>query len=64
MVIINPEAFPITNVKLNGINQASATSYTSSETLTMSKKNLSLASDKSVTFDAPANSVTTIILSN
>jgi O-glycosyl hydrolase len=64
LVIINPEAFPITNVKLNGITQASVAAYTSSETLTMSKKTLSIATDKSVTFDAPANSVTTIVLGN
>lgn len=64
LIIINPEAFPITNVKLNGITQASVAAYTSSETLTMSKKTLSIATDKSVTFDAPANSVTTIVLGN
>lgn len=64
IVVINPEAFPIANVKLNGVTQVSATSYTSAENLVMAKKTLSIAADKSVTFDAPAGSVTTIVLGN
>jgi len=63
MVIINPEAFPINNVQVTGITQTGVVSYTSSETMVMDKKTLTI-SDKKVTFDAPANSVTTLVITN
>lgn len=63
IVVINPEAFPIGNVQLNGITQTTAVTYTSSEASVMSQKTGTI-SDKKLTFDAPANSVTTIVLNN
>lgn len=63
VVVINPEAFPIGNVQLNGITQTNAVTYTSSDALVMSQKTGTI-SDKKLTFDAPANSVTTIVLNN
>lgn len=63
IVVINPEAFPIGNVQINGITQTNAVTYTSSDASVMSQKTGTI-SDKKLTFDAPANSVTTIVLNN
>lgn len=63
IVVINPESFPIGNVQVNGITQTNAVTYTSSDASVMSQKTGAI-SDKKLTFDAPANSVTTIVLNN
>jgi glucuronoarabinoxylan endo-1,4-beta-xylanase len=63
LVIINPEAFPISNVQISGLTQMNAVAYTSTETTTMVKKTLSF-SNQVITIDAPANSVTTITITN
>lgn len=63
VVIINPEAFSVKSVQLNGLTPNTAIAYTTTETSTLNKKNLEIT-NKTVEMDIPPSSVTTIVLNN
>lgn len=63
VVMINPETFTIKRVQLNGLLPSAAIAYTTSETTSLTKKNLTIT-DKTVEMDIPPSSVTTIVLTN
>lgn len=63
VVVLNTSSSAMKNVQFNGLTPKSATAYTTSETASMAKKELTVASN-AVVFDFPANSVTTLVLNN
>lgn len=63
LVVLNTASSTVKNVQFNGLTPKSATAYTTSETATLVKKELTVAA-KAVTFDFPGNSVTTLIINN
>ena len=63
VVIINPETFTVKSVQLNGLVPSSAIAYSTTETASLTKKNLTIT-DKTVEMDIPASSVTTIVFNN
>lgn len=62
LVILNPSISSIKNAQILGTNPSSAELYTTSETINLSKKTLTVNSDKTLTLDIPANSITTIVV--
>lgn len=62
LVIINPEGFSVQRVQFEALNPRVATSYTTTETSTLTKKNLSITSNKPVELDIPPSSITTIVV--
>ncbi|ARK10570.1 glycoside hydrolase family 30 beta sandwich domain-containing protein [Fibrella sp. ES10-3-2-2] len=61
VVVINPTTFAVKNVHFNGLTPTSATTYTTTETANLAKQTLTV-SNKAVTLDIPASSVTTLIV--
>jgi O-glycosyl hydrolase len=64
IVIINSELNPVKDVRFSGLKPVSATSYTSTLTESLTKKELSIAKE-TVTIDViPSKSVVTILINN
>jgi glucuronoarabinoxylan endo-1,4-beta-xylanase len=63
IVIINPEIFPINNVQFNGLKPVSATSYSSTVSTSLVKKELTIQGE-TVAVDMPASSVVTVLINN
>ncbi len=63
VVIINPETFPVKSVQLNGLTPKSVTSYTSTETATLTKKTVA-ATDNVIELDMVPSSVITLVINN
>lgn len=63
LVVLNTASSTVKDVQFNGLTPKSATAYTTSETATMVRKELTVA-NKVVTFDFPGNSVTTLVINN
>jgi glucuronoarabinoxylan endo-1,4-beta-xylanase len=61
VVIINPEAFAVKSVQLTGLSPKTATSYTTTETATLTKKAVT-PTDNIVELDMAASSVTTVVI--
>lgn len=61
--ILNTEGFSIKNTQLSGLSPTSATAYTTTESINLEKKTLSIV-DKNVEIDIVPNSITTIVISN
>lgn len=63
IVIINPEMLAVGNIQFSGLTPTTAVSYTTSEKLSMFKKQPTIA-NKIVTVDVLPKSVTTIVINN
>jgi O-glycosyl hydrolase len=61
MVIINPDNFIVKNVQIQGLVATKVTSYTTTETVNLEKKDLTIV-NKNVSFDMPPKSVSTFII--
>lgn len=63
IVIINTELNPVKNVQISGLKPISATSYTTTLTESLTKKDL-VISNETVSIDIPSKSVITILINN
>lgn len=63
VVIINSELNPVKNVQLSGLKPVSATSYTTTLTESLAKKELGIVNE-TVSIDIPSKSVITILINN
>lgn len=63
VVIINPETFPVNSTQLSGLTPKDVTSYTTSETATLTKKTPSVT-DNVIALDMAPYSVTTLVINN
>ena len=63
VVIINPETFSVKSVQINGLSPKSVTSYTTTETATLTKKTVA-ATDNVIELDMAPSSVTTLVINN
>ena len=63
VVIINPEAFAVKTVQINGLTPKSATSYQTTLNANQTKTTLAVT-DSIVELDIPASSVTTLVINN
>lgn len=62
-VIINPETFSVKSIQINGLSPKSVTSYTTTETATLTKKTVA-ATDNVIELDMAPSSVTTLVINN
>jgi O-glycosyl hydrolase len=63
IVVINTEIFPVNNVQFSGLKPISATSYSSTVSTSLLKKDLTIQNE-TVTLDVPASSVVTVVINN
>lgn len=63
IVIVNPETIAVSNIQFSGLIPTSAISYTTSETLSMLKKQLTITNNV-FSFDVLPKSVSTIVITN
>lgn len=63
IVIINTELNPVKNVQLSGLKPVSATSFTTTLTETLTKKDLTVLNEN-ISIDIPSKSVVTILVNN
>lgn len=64
LVVINTSSLPVKNVQFNGLSPKSATAYTTTEAANLTKQDITIGSSKAVSFDFPASSVTTLVVTN
>jgi glucuronoarabinoxylan endo-1,4-beta-xylanase len=63
IVIINPETYHVKSVQISGLTPKSTTSYTTTETATLTKKTV-VPTDNVIELDMAPNSVTTLVINN
>lgn len=63
IVVINTEIFPVNNVQFSGLKPVSATSYSSTVSTSLLKKDLTIQNE-TVTLNVPASSVVTVVINN
>ncbi len=61
VVILNREAFSVKNVQIGGWEGSTATAYTTTETASMTRKDLEIT-NKTLALDVPPGSITTVVI--